>query len=794
MAKLAAVLTMPRNLAMRRLAPLLFIFLGACATLATLKLDDRFGPADPTRFDQPPRAVAGSPDYWQEVRPILDRRCVSCHACYDAPCQLNLTSYAGLTRGASGSQVYALRLLAETPTRLGIDAQTNTDWRKLGFFPVLNEREPTAEANRVAGVMHRLLTMKQLAPGPDQGPVNDADLDFALDRAQMCPAAEGLDDYARAHPTRGMPFGLPALSQGEHTTLTRWLEAGAPYSPPPALPENIERQVDEWERFFNGDDAKSQLAARYIYEHWFAGHLWFSEQPGLYFQLVRSRTPPGQPVDLIATRRPFDDPGVARVWYRLQRADATIVAKTHMPLLLGAGRLERLRGWFLRPGYVVKALPGYDPDVASNPFVTFHDLPLGARYRFMLDDAQFTLAGFMKGPVCRGQVALNSINDHFWVFFVAPNDKEARFMEQLIDGAAPNLRLPAERDDATGLLAWYTYARLEKAYLQAKRAVVQKLGKAGVRPTLADIWDGDGNNPNAALTVFRHFDSASVERGLLGDRPQTAFVMGYPLLERMHYLLSAGFDVYGNVGHQLATRLYMDFLRMESELNFIALLPLKDRQQVLDRWYRGRSEPHNRFFADATAHFPEETGIRYRTRDTLSELYEMLGKRLAPVRHSSTDLASSGLNRTDATTLGQLSGLTGIAASTMPEASLLYVTAGSGKQRVISLIRDSAHTNVAHLFDEENRRVPEEDQLWAFNGVLTAYPNAIFSVDQKHLASFVDSVRAMRSPSDFATLVDRFGFRRTDRRFWGISDAIHDHWRTERPIDFGILDYSRLER
>lgn len=45
-------------------------------------------------------------------------------------------------------------------------------------------------------------------------------------------------------------------------------------------------------------------------------------------------------------------------------------------------------------------------------------------------------------------------------------------------------------------------------------------------------------------------------------------VIGYPLFERMHYLLLAGYDVYGNIGHQLATRLYMDFLRMEGELNF----------------------------------------------------------------------------------------------------------------------------------------------------------------------------------------------------------------------------------
>lgn len=35
------------------------------------------------------------------------------------------------------------------------------------------------------------------------------------------------------------------------------------------------------------------------------------------------------------------------------------------------------------------------------------------------------------------------------------------------------------------------------------------------------------------------------------------------MLERIHYLLVAGFNVFGNVGHQLNTRLYINFLRMQ---------------------------------------------------------------------------------------------------------------------------------------------------------------------------------------------------------------------------------------
>jgi len=771
------------------------LFLSACATVAALQLDDRFGRADPARFDAPPPPVAGAPDYWREVRPILDQRCVSCHACYDAPCQLNLTSYAGVVRGANPRQVYGSnpRLLADRPTRLGFDAQSTRAWRDLDFFPVLNEREQSSEANRIGGVMYRLLTLKQANPGPRGGRIDDPDLDFSLDRSQLCVAGEGLDQYERQHPTRGMPFGLPALAPDEHRTLSRWLEAGAPYRPPLPPAPAVLRQIDTWETFFNADDLKSQLTARYLYEHWFIGHIWFAEQPGQYFELVRSTTPPGQPIDVIATRRPFDDPGVGRVWYRLRPSEATPLAKTLMPLLFDAARLQRLRDWFITPPYTVSALPDYAPERAANPFVTFRELPLIARYRLLLDEAQFTIAGFMKGPVCRGQVALNSINDHFWVFFVSPNEKAADFMAKIIDAASPVMTLPAERESTASLLAWREYARLERQYTEARSAVTARLHVKGERPLLTDIWDGDGRNANATLTIFRHFDSASVVKGLAGERPQTAFVMGYPVLERMHYLLTAGFDVFGNVGHQLATRLYMDFLRMESELNFLALLPIGDRQAVLDRWYRQRSQPHNEYLADAARYFPLETGIRFRQKDTLGELYGMLRKHTAKAADHSRDLENTGLPAADIAQLQRLSAVKGLAASSMPEDSLLLVTPRQGQPAVIALVRNSAHTNVAELFNEEDRRLPQEDTLLALGGAVGAYPNALFAVDSAQLPAFADAVRNLDGTAALTRLVDRFGVRRSDPRFWAVSDTIHARQKAIRPLEYGILDYSRLE-
>ncbi|HEY9134544.1 MAG TPA: hypothetical protein VIM85_01995, partial [Pseudomonadales bacterium] len=73
--------------------------------------------------------------YEQDIKPIFEQKCVVCHACYDAPCQLNLSSPDGLRRGAHKLSVYnGKRLVAATPTRLGIDASSEQEWRQLGFF------------------------------------------------------------------------------------------------------------------------------------------------------------------------------------------------------------------------------------------------------------------------------------------------------------------------------------------------------------------------------------------------------------------------------------------------------------------------------------------------------------------------------------------------------------------------------------------------------------------------------------------------------------------------------------
>jgi hypothetical protein len=480
------------------------------------------------------------------------------------------------------------------------------------FHAVLNERAPSPEADRNASVMHRILDLKR-KHAPESGILPADRYDFSLDRGQVCATIEEMDELEKKRPELGMPFGMPQLTDAEYRTITEWIEAGAPYAPGPRARACLRGPSDAWEAFLNGNSLKQQLMSRYIYEHWFLAHLYFDDLPqGEYFDIVRSRTPPGSPIDIVATRRPYDDPGIARVYYRLRRVEEALVVKTHMPYALNAAKMNRLRTQFLDAKYEVTSLPSYSTATASNPFVTFQQIPSIARYRLMLEEAQFTIMGFIKGPVCRGQVALNVIDDRFWVAFVDP--EQADLTEDELASALNAIQLPAEDEDSLPLLKWKKYSRAETQFLKAKTDAVNRNFGGKHAPTLKLLWDGDGKNENAALTIFRHFDSATVVQGFVGDSPKTAWVVGYALLERIHYLLVAGYDVYGRVGHQLTTRMYMDFLRMEGESNFLALLPLASRDTVRDQWYRGVGDDVKQYLQGDKAYFANETGVVYRTK------------------------------------------------------------------------------------------------------------------------------------------------------------------------------------
>ncbi len=766
-----------------------------CATLSRDSFDERFGKADPSRYDQPTAAAPGAMSWRADVQPILQRRCVVCHGCYDAPCQLKLGAWQGVARGGSGEQVYdATRLSEAEPSRLFVDAQLPSQWRGRGFFPVLNERSSTPEAQLAGSLLYQTLLLKQQHPLPD-GPVLGEGFDFAIDRAQSCPRIEQFDAYARKSPLAGMPYGLPGLKEHEVGTIARWLQAGAPYDGDLPLTATQRRQVQQWEAFLNGPSNKERLMSRYLFEHLFLGHLHFeSDATHRNFRLVRSSTPPGEPPQIIASRRPYDDPGVARFWYRLVPEREVILAKTHMPYGLGPGRMAKYRSWFLGPELQVRTLPSYAVEVASNPFEAFRELPIDARYRFLLDEAQFFIMNFIKGPVCRGQMAVDVIEDQFWVVFVDPKANTDAIQGEVLLRQAERLTLPAEQGSDSGLLVpWLKMAREQRSFLQTKSKMLQQSFASGqARLDLSLIWDGEGRNPNAALTIFRHFDSASVVQGLVGAPPKTAWVINYPLFERIFYLLVTGYDVYGNVGHQLNSRLYMDFMRMEGEFNFLVFLPQAVRESTALYWYRGATGEAREYVYGKNATLDAESAVQFRSDDPQSELYALLGRRLAPALDKRFDLIGVDDPRLRAE-LQSLAAVKGASLSWLPEMSVLRIDGLPGAARYFTLLRNTAHANVAHLAREKSELLPEENTLTVVPGFIGAYPNAIYRSSVGDLPLLRAALAGLASESDYRKLADRFAVRRTNPQFWAASDALHEAYDAWAPLEAGLFDYNRLQ-
>jgi hypothetical protein len=781
---------------MRALAAALTLCaLVGCATLSRDSFDERFGAADPQRYDQPAAPAPGGVSWRADVQPILQRRCVVCHGCYDAPCQLKLGAWQGVARGGSAELVYdATRLGEAAPSRLFVDAQLPSQWRARGFFPVLNERAPTPEAQLAGSLLYQTLVLKQQHPLPG-GPVLGEGFDFSLDRTQSCPSIEQFEDHARKSPLAGMPYGLPGLDGREMGAIASWLQAGAPYEGDRPLTAVQRQQVQAWEAFVNGPTNQERLMSRYLFEHLFLGHLHFeADATHRAFRLVRSSTPPGQPLQIIATRRPYDDPGVARFWYRLEPEREAILAKTHMPYVLSPQRMDKYRRWFLGSEVRVTALPSYAVEVASNPFVAFKELPIDARYRFLLDEAQFFIMNFIKGPVCRGQMAVDVIEDQFWVVFVDPKALTAAVEGDTLLRQAEQLTMPAAMGGDAGLLGpWLEMARQERRFLQTKSQVLQKIfGSGQARLDLSLIWDGDGRNRNAALSIFRHFDSASVVQGFVGAPPKTAWVIDYPLFERIYYLLVAGYDVYGNVGHQLNSRLYMDFMRMEGEFNFLVFLPQALREPTALYWYRGATGEAREYVYGKHAYLHAESAVPYRGGDAQLELFDLLRQRLGPVLHTRFDLAGVDDVRLRAE-LQSLAALKGASLSWLPEMSVLRVDGGSGESRYFTLLRNTAHANVAHLAREKSELLPEENTLTLVPGFIGAYPNAIYRSSVGELPALRAALAGLANEADYRKLADRFAVRRTNSQFWAASDALHDAYAKWAPLESGLFDYNRLQ-
>ncbi|OCW24257.1 peptidylprolyl isomerase [Pseudomonas aylmerensis] len=733
--------------------------------------------------------------YTRDIQPIFTEKCVACHACYDSACQLNLGSAEGAVRGATKVPVYDGERSQATPTtRLFYDAFGKQAWQQKGFYSVLD-----AQGSQAA-LMARMLELGHNAPLQPNAKLPE-DIVLGLSRENMCAMPGEFNAYAGAHPKEGMPLAVTGLTDQQYQTLQRWLASGAPIDEQGLAPSAREAlQVQQWENLFNQPGARESLVARWLFEHLFLAHIYFENgEPGHFFQWVRSRTPSGQPIDLIATRRPNDDPGT-QVYYRLWPVQGVIVHKTHITYPFSAAKMARIKELFYAGNWQVDALPGYGPGRRANPFETFEAIPAKARYQFMLDNAEYFVRTFIRGPVCRGQIATDVIRDNFWALFQDPEHDlyitDARYRGQ----ATPLLAMPGQNDDVGSVLSlWLAYRDKRNEYEALRRDSYADLPP----PSWSSLWAG---NDNALLSIFRHFDSASVTKGLIGEVPQTMWLFDYPLLERTYYQLAVNFDVFGNVSHQAQTRLYFDLIRNGAEQNFLRLMPADSREDFLDDWYQNSGKL--KLWLDYEAIDDDTpTGLHLDANDPKRDFANQL---LA--RYGDLNASPDPINRCDGAFCSRdgidpalqdaeqaLSRLTARPAAglkvidQLPEATMLRIETTRGKRVVYSMLRNRAHSNVAFLLGEAYRYQPGLDTVTIYPGVLSSYPNFMFNIPAQEVPEFVAEMERAKDANRFEKIVDRWGVRRSHPLFWQYFHDLSRYIHETTPVEEGVLDMNRYE-
>lgn len=750
-----------------------------------------------------PPAAEHAASYSKEIQPILESKCLSCHSCYDAPCQLKLENSEGLLRGAFHKEVYdGKRTKAIPPTRLGIDESTLSGWRERGFYSVLQ-----AENEHSPSLMLNMIKLAKQRPFPSNSKLPDS-IELGITHKNHCVSSEDFADYARDHPFKGMPFATSGLSDHEYALLAGWLQQGAVIPQEPlTLSADEKVAIETWEALFNRQDKRGKLVARWLYEHLFLAYLYFPELEGAprFFELLRSSTPPGEVIQPIATVRPNDDPN-GPFFYRLRPFSGSIVHKRRINFPLDQAKLQRIDALFFSEDWPLDALPGYSYTERANPFVTFAAIPAYARYQFMLDEAEYFVRTFIHGPVCRGQIATDVIRDHFWTMFQHPQSDlfitDPDYQRKVI----PLLGMPGQNDDLlTAGENWLRYLKRRNDYLTRRQK--EYLAQQPQGAALAHIWDGAGWNDNALLTVFRHHDSASVVKGLVGDIPQTLWLMDYPLLEQTYYELVANFDVFGNVAHQLLTRLYFDLIRNGSEHNFLRLLPAGQRKSLLKDWYQDLArlkfgivyeeiDDKSPSAEDFTSDNPkQELALRILARfqrinamshDLLNRCQENNCSRPdQPLWIQQADKALSGIAAQPA---AKVTGITHL-----PEVTFLRVTQSEHERTVYTLLRNRAHSNVAFIFGEKLRYQPEKDRLTVYPGITGSYPNFIFDVPASQIAEFVSLLGSAKKAKDFEQVVVTWGVRRTHPQFWNILHDITTWQKAQQPLLAGVFDINRYE-
>lgn len=716
-----------------------------------------------------PSATTG--DYYLDrVQPLFNSRCIQCHACVDAPCQLNLTSYDGVVRGTH-IETLNLRKKRGDSNRLKEGyGKPASFWREKGFSSVLGDPARGPDAARAL-----LYQAVALGAAHNSAGFRTESLRQPEATKPVCSRTpEELAANSRKFNGLGMPYGLPALTESEVATLGEWFALGAPGPDPRTLEKQARPYspalVQAWEEFLNAPDARTKLVARYIYEHVFSAHISFKGDPaGEFFELVRSRTAAPSPIDEAITERAFDRvPGP--FYYRFRKLQQAVVLKNHIPWEIDLETLERTRQMFFAQPWSA------EENDSPNPFVALGSIPAEARYRFMLENARLIVDAMTRGPVCTGQAATYAIRDHFWVFFMDPKrDLTVQLPELARTSWAPL--------DSLALIQTQVY---RSAYNRALRTNKPEGFSA------QDLWDGDGTNPNAGLTILRHEASATVHYGHQGGFPGSVWVVDYALFERLYYNLVVEYTAWGSIAHRGSTWHSMNLHRKEGEERFLQFLPVNYRKTVRRQWDEGIG----RLGAAFARLNSSDVSTPVDPERPAESLVEQMQIRLpANVRRDA--LRSGGAFAEVERAFRELQRRDSQArfAAHLPNITFLRVTdPATAESRTYTWIANRWFKFNNIVVGEGWARDPERDNLSVYEGLVGTRPEMFLDLTLEQAREAAHAAQALRGPGDWHKFRDRFGIARNSARVWELNSWFEARMRTEDRLEHGAFDLASYDK
>lgn len=745
--------------------------------------------------------------FLSQIKPIIDKRCVTCHACREAECRLKMTSPEGIIRGGSKQIIHGGGLLPVKRTKLFHDAHGEDEWRRKGFYSVMKtplkiERELRWENSEVDALGRNSLFTAAIVNSFQDGPYQEAIAKKELigTDEQMCGSGQ-----RNLELVPGMPYKMQQLSGDEFGTLYNWAIKGADADFPTAellltltTPKNPEL-IKKWEDFFNTNTNKAKWTSRFLYEHLFLARFYFKESPGEFYELVRSSTPYPQAVKVSPTLKAYQKPKHKKWYYRMMKVHSTIVDKNHFVYEVNDETLSELKNMFWNEDWGKGNNNVSFNFKKSNPLVAFKHMSAKSRYTWMLKNAHLLLDISARSQNCRNEGAAAPYWDNMLHVFVKPeSDPTVVFGKEFYDKAGKHLPIP----NVTGgkISPFDNFNDEQRKYAKVKKVYAKKLHPKGL--SLNDVWTGEEGkkDENAIITVLRHFWTASAHKGHWGSDSRSLLLLDFANFERYFYLCNVATEVSEAMLFQSRVVTYLFDVKKEAENNLLSLVPNNIRKEARKSLVEGLNSNYE-FVNDFSLPYNQDNGLK--NSESLTSYNDYI-RAILEQRFSSEVLgvmstvheAGVRSENSEKTKLQNLRKIKGTFATQMPNISYLRVEAADGQNRFYSLAPNRYYKTRNQLsFTDKNyeksQRSPERDVLDVFPGIHFTFPEKIYLVKEANLDQFLTDLQRVQTRREFLRFNDKYGLDQMATNFWEIIDEVNQTFIGNNPIDGGILDLHR---